>query len=134
MFSINMFDSHMFFLLLSTWTWDTFLTLRGTQDFYLKHLLSSKPSKSYRVDGTASYIVAQLSNWPWDTCLKFRGSQGFYLNHLLPPRPSKSYRVVAQIIKPKMCFQSCGKSVGVSFPYLGIFSPANTGSRYIFRC
>ena len=39
-----------------------------------------------------------------------------------------------QIIKPKMCFQSCGKSVGVSFPYLGIFSPANTGSRYIFRC
>ena len=27
-----------------------------------------------------------------------------------------------------------GKSVGVPFPYLGIFSPANTGSQYIFRC
>ena len=96
----------MFSLLLSTWTWDTFLTLRGTQGFYLNHVLPLRLSRSYRhsqlYSGTASYIVAQpatpifslsLSNWTWDTFLTLRGTQGFYLNHVLPPRPSKSYRV-----------------------------------------
>ena len=50
-----------FSLLLSTWTWDTFLTPRSTQGFYLNQLLPPRPSKRYRVDGTASYIVAQLA-------------------------------------------------------------------------
>ena len=56
-----MFDSPMFYLLLSTWTWDTFLTLRGTQGFYLNHVIPPRPSKSYRVDVTVSYIVSQLA-------------------------------------------------------------------------
>ena len=33
-----------------------------------------------------------------------------------------------------LCSESSEKSVRVCFPYLRIFSPANTGSRYIFRC
>ena len=52
-----------FSLSLSNWTWDTFLTLRGTQGFYLNHVLPPRPSKSYRVDGTAGYIVAQPAIW-----------------------------------------------------------------------
>ena len=56
MFSINMCDSHMFSLSLSTWTWDTFLMLRGTQGFYLNHVLPPRPSKSFRVDGTAGFL------------------------------------------------------------------------------
>ena len=56
-----MFDSPVFYLLLSTWTWDTFLTLRGTQGFYLNHVIPPRPSKSYRVDVTVSYIVSQLA-------------------------------------------------------------------------
>ena len=53
----------MFSLSLSTWTWDTFLTLRGTQGFYRNHVLPPRPSKSYGVDGTAGYIVAQPAIW-----------------------------------------------------------------------
>ena len=56
-----MFDSPVFYLLLSTWTWDTFLTLRGNQGFYLNHVIPPRPSKSYRVDVTVSYIVSQLA-------------------------------------------------------------------------
>ena len=52
-----------FSLSLSNWTWDTFLTLRGTQGFYLNHVLPPIPSKSYRVDGTADYMVAQPAIW-----------------------------------------------------------------------
>ena len=61
MFSMNMFDIPVFYLLLSTWTWDTFLTLRGTRGFYLNHVIPPRPSKSYRVDVTVSYIVSQLA-------------------------------------------------------------------------
>ena len=47
-----------FFLPLSTWTWDTFLTLRGTWGFYLNHVLPPRPSKSYGVVECASgYVV-----------------------------------------------------------------------------
>ena len=56
-----MFDSPVFYLLLSTWTWDTFLTLRGTQGFYLNHVIPPRPSKRYRVDVTVSYIVSHLA-------------------------------------------------------------------------
>ena len=78
------------------------ISLRGNWAFYLNHVLPPRPFKSYRVDGTASYIVAQpaapmisllLSIWTLDTFLTLRGTQGFYRNHVLPPRPSKSYRV-----------------------------------------
>jgi len=33
MFFLNMVNYPFFFNLLSTWTWDTFLTIRGTWDF-----------------------------------------------------------------------------------------------------
>ena len=55
---LNMVNYPVFFPLMSTLTWDTFLTLRGTQGFYLNHLLPPRPFKSYRVDGTAGYMVA----------------------------------------------------------------------------
>ena len=41
----------MYFLLLSTWTWYTFLTLMGTWGFRLNHVLTLRPSKSLRVGG-----------------------------------------------------------------------------------
>ena len=66
----------MFSLLLSTWTWDTFLTLRGTQSFYLNHLLPLRPSKSLRVDGTASYILAQLATSMFSFLGHLPGTQG----------------------------------------------------------
>ena len=53
----------MFSLSLSTWTWDTFLTPGGSQGFYRDHVLPPRPSKSYRVDGTAGFIVAQPAIW-----------------------------------------------------------------------
>ena len=90
-----------------TLTWDTFQTLRGSWDFYLNRILPQRPSKRYRVDGTASFIVAQLatslfslslSTWTWDTFLTLRGTQGLYLNHVLSPRTSKSYRVVGTAV------------------------------------
>ena len=102
MFSLNMLDYPMSFLSLFTWTWNNFPTLRSNFAFYLNPVLPPGPSKSYWVDGTASYIVAQpatpmfslsLSTWTRDTFLTLRGTQGFYQNHVLPPRPSKSYRV-----------------------------------------
>ena len=37
MFYVNMVDYPVFFPLMSSLTWDTFLTLRGTQRFYLKY-------------------------------------------------------------------------------------------------
>ena len=49
MFFLNMVDYPVFFPSLSTLTWDTFLTLRGTWGFYLNHVLPPRPSKSYRV-------------------------------------------------------------------------------------
>ena len=76
--------------------------LRCTQGFYQNHVLPPRPSKSYRVDVTVSYIVSQLatpifshslSHWTWDIFLTSRSIQGFYLNHVLPPRSSKSYRL-----------------------------------------
>ena len=51
MFFLNMVDYPVFFPSLSTLTWDTFLTLRGTWGFYLNHVLPPRPSKSYRVGG-----------------------------------------------------------------------------------
>ena len=48
MFCLNMVDYPMFFLLLSSLTWDTFLTLRGTWGFYLNRVLPPlRPSKTY---------------------------------------------------------------------------------------
>ena len=52
MFSFNMLD---YPSALSTWTWNPFPTLRGNWAFYLNHVLPPRPSKSYRVDGTAGY-------------------------------------------------------------------------------
>ena len=53
----------MFSISLSTWTWDTLLTPGGSQGFYRDHVLPPRPSKSYRVDGTAGFIVAQPAIW-----------------------------------------------------------------------
>ena len=63
MFFLNTVNYPVFSPLMSTWTWDTLLTLRGTQGFYLNHVLPPRLSKSYRVDGTAGYMVAQLAIW-----------------------------------------------------------------------
>ena len=52
MFYLNMVDYPMFFLLLSTWT------LRGTQCWYLNHVLPLKPSTSYRAVGGCGWC------WP----------------------------------------------------------------------
>ena len=49
MFFLNMVNYPVFFLLMSTLTWDTFLTLRGTWGFYLNHVIPHRASKSYRV-------------------------------------------------------------------------------------
>ena len=51
MFFLNMVDYPVFFSSLSTLTWDTFLTLRGTQGFYLNYVLPPGASKSYGVVG-----------------------------------------------------------------------------------
>ena len=47
MIFLNMVDYPVFFPSLSTLTWDTFLTLRGTWGFYLNHVLPPRPSKSW---------------------------------------------------------------------------------------
>ena len=49
MFFLNMVDYPVFFPSLSTLTWDTFLTLRGTWGFYLNHVLPPRPSKYFGV-------------------------------------------------------------------------------------
>ena len=49
MFFLNMVNYPVFFPLMSTLTWDTFLTLRGTWGFYLNHVIPHRASKSYRV-------------------------------------------------------------------------------------
>ena len=46
MFYLIMVGYHVFFPLLSTLTWDTFLTLRGSQGISLNHVLPPRPSKS----------------------------------------------------------------------------------------
>ena len=57
MFSLNMLDYPMSFLSLSTWTWNTFPTLRGIWAFYLNNVLPPRPSKSYRVVEPESMIL-----------------------------------------------------------------------------
>ena len=57
MFFLNMVDYPVFFPSLSTLTWDTFLTLRGTWGFYLNHVLPPRPSKSYRVVGWVAHKI-----------------------------------------------------------------------------
>ena len=47
MFHLNMVNYPVFLPLLSTLTWGTFLTLRGTWGFYLNQVLPPRPSKSY---------------------------------------------------------------------------------------
>ena len=49
MFFLNMVNYPVFFPLMSTLTWDTFLTLRGTWGFYLNHVIPHRASRSYGV-------------------------------------------------------------------------------------
>ena len=72
MFFLNMVDYPVFFPMLSTLTWDTFLTLRGPWGFYLNHLVPPRPSKSYRVGWLKILVTAQvlgfgiwIGQWPW---------------------------------------------------------------------
>ena len=51
MFYLIIVDYPMFFPMLSTLTWDTFLTLKGPGGFYLNHVLPPRPSKSFGVVG-----------------------------------------------------------------------------------
>ena len=57
MFFLSMVDYPVYFPSLSTLTWDTFKTLRGTWGFYLNHVLSPRPSKSYRVGWWGDGVV-----------------------------------------------------------------------------
>ena len=50
-----MVDYPLYFPMLSTLTWDTFLTLRGPWGSYLNHLLPPRPSKSC---GWGGWVVA----------------------------------------------------------------------------
>ena len=50
-FFLNMMNYPVFFILISTLTWDTFLTLKGTGGFYLNDVIPNRASKSYRVGG-----------------------------------------------------------------------------------
>ena len=52
-----MLNYPMSFISLSTWTWDTFLTLLIIQGLYLNHVLPPRPSKSYRVKCASGYVV-----------------------------------------------------------------------------
>ena len=49
MFFLNMVDYPVFFPLMSTLTWDTFLALRVNWGFYLNHVIPHRASKSYGV-------------------------------------------------------------------------------------
>ena len=60
MFSLNMLDYPMSFLSLSTWTWNTFPTLRGTWAFYLNHVLPPRPSKSYGMVEPDSMLAHEI--------------------------------------------------------------------------
>ena len=51
MLFFNMVYYPMFLPMLSTLTWNTFLTLGGTQGFYLNHILPPGALKSYGVVG-----------------------------------------------------------------------------------
>ena len=64
MFFLNMVDYPVFFPSLSTLTWDTFLTLRGTWGFYLNHVLPPRPSKSYRVGWWGGGVGWGGGGWP----------------------------------------------------------------------
>ena len=65
----------MFSISLSTWTWDTLLTPGGSQGFYRDHVLPPRPSKSYRVDGTAGYMVNGTAGYMVD------GTAGYMVAH-----------------------------------------------------
>ena len=56
MLSLNTVFDLVFFLLLPTWTYDTFLTLRGTWGFYL----TMYSLKSYRV--LVGWVVGWVAN------------------------------------------------------------------------
>ena len=57
MFFLNTVNYPVFFPLMSTLTWDTFLTLRGTWGFYLNHVIPHRASKSYRVGWWGGVVV-----------------------------------------------------------------------------
>ena len=73
MFSLNMLDYPMSFLSLSTWTWNTFPTLRGTWAFYLNHVLPPRPSKSYGVVECASGYVVMCKRLCGGVCKRLSG-------------------------------------------------------------
>ena len=55
-----------FFPSLTTWTWDTFLTLRGSWDFYLNHVIQPKPIESVLDNALLDHGVYLLSCPPWN--------------------------------------------------------------------
>ena len=61
MFDLNMVDYPVFFHLLSTLTWDTHLTLRGTLGFYLNHILQPWTSHYHSDLFKESFIMFYLS-------------------------------------------------------------------------
>ena len=69
MFYLNMVDYPVFLPPLSTLTWDTLLTLRGTWGFFLNHALPLRPFKRYRVVvvgwGGAQVPLELIWIWVW---------------------------------------------------------------------
>ena len=61
MFDLNMVDYPGFFPLLSTLTWDTNLTLRGTLGFYLNHILQPWTSHYHSDSFKETFIMFYLS-------------------------------------------------------------------------
>ena len=60
MFFLNMVNYPLFFPLMSTFTWDTFLTLRGTWGFYLNHVIPHRASKSYGWGGVVVVVAHKI--------------------------------------------------------------------------
>ena len=56
MLSLHMLDYLMPYLSLSTWTWNTFPTLRDTWFFYLSYVLPPRPSKIYGVSAQGPLV------------------------------------------------------------------------------
>ena len=56
MLSLHMLDYPMPYLSLSTWTWNTFPTLRDTWFFYLSYVLPPRPSKIYGVSAQGPLV------------------------------------------------------------------------------
>ena len=69
MFFLNTVNYPVFFPLMSTLTWGTFLSLRGTWGLYLNHVIPHRASKSYRVGGWVAHKILVSAPVPLELIL-----------------------------------------------------------------